>query len=134
MASSSLLSYGFLFFYSGALQSRGVELNPYNRCIANKDINGSQCTIVFHVDNSKIFHKNPEVVDSINKNLSEYFGRVTVSRRKTNNFSGIDVTFIDNRTVNLSMKKQIAKSIEWFGEKVPTRTLTPDAKHYFILN
>ena len=32
----------------------GFVLNPYDKCIANKTINGSQCTIVFYVDDNKI--------------------------------------------------------------------------------
>ena len=32
-------------------------LNPYDECVANKMISGSQATIVWHVDDLKISHK-----------------------------------------------------------------------------
>ena len=32
------------------LVAMGFEINPYDWCVANKDIDGKQCTIVWHVD------------------------------------------------------------------------------------
>ena len=42
--------------YTNTLKDIGFELNPYDLCVANKDINGKQCTIVWHVDDNKISH------------------------------------------------------------------------------
>ena len=38
-------------------------MNPYNPCVWNKMINGKQLTICFHVDDCKILHVSPKVVD-----------------------------------------------------------------------
>ena len=38
---------------SKSLKRRNFVINPYDWCIANKDIKGSQCTIVWHVDDLK---------------------------------------------------------------------------------
>ena len=35
----------------------GFIVNPYDRCVANKMVNGSQCTVLWHVDDLKISHK-----------------------------------------------------------------------------
>jgi hypothetical protein len=35
---------------TGYLQELGFILNPYNNCVANKTINGTQCTVLCHVD------------------------------------------------------------------------------------
>ena len=49
------------------------SLNPYDGCVANKMINGSQCTIMWHVDDLKISHIDPAVVTNIIKQLqAEY--------------------------------------------------------------
>lgn len=40
----------------------------------------------FYVDDNKISHKDPKVVDEIIEQLSEKFGKVTVSRGKKYNF------------------------------------------------
>ena len=41
--------------------SLGFTLHPYDPWIANKTINGSQCTIVWYVDDTKISHIDPAV-------------------------------------------------------------------------
>jgi len=37
----------------------GFRINPYDSCVANKVINGKQCTIGWHVDDLKISHVDP---------------------------------------------------------------------------
>ena len=43
----------------------GFELNPYDVCVADKIINGKQCTIVWHIGNLKISYVSPEVATQI---------------------------------------------------------------------
>jgi hypothetical protein len=43
------------------LVSRGFVINPYDWCVANKMIDGKQCTILWHADDLKISHVNAEV-------------------------------------------------------------------------
>jgi hypothetical protein len=47
------------------LQEWGFKINPYDFCVANKTVDGEQCTIVWHVDDLKILHKDPKVVTTI---------------------------------------------------------------------
>ena len=44
------------------LEAKGFKVNPYDPCVANKMINGSQFTVVWHVDDLKLSHKDPKVV------------------------------------------------------------------------
>jgi hypothetical protein len=39
------------------LEDSGFIFNPYNPCVANKKVLGSQQTILFHVDDLKSSHK-----------------------------------------------------------------------------
>ena len=48
-----------------SLKSKGFRLNPYDLCVANKQVKGEQLTVCFHVDNCKISHGNSKVVDKI---------------------------------------------------------------------
>jgi hypothetical protein len=48
-----------------SLKSKGFKLNPYDPCVANKQVNGEQLTVCFHVDNCKILHLTPKVVDKM---------------------------------------------------------------------
>jgi hypothetical protein len=55
-----------LLFYKKfvkSLKSNGFRLNPYDPCMANKQVKGEQWTVCFHVDDCKILHIIPEVVD-----------------------------------------------------------------------
>ena len=38
------------------------KINPYDPCIANKIVKGKQLTLVWHVDDIKVSHVNPNVV------------------------------------------------------------------------
>ena len=35
------------------LKADGFEINKYDPCIANKIVNGKQCTVCWHVDDTK---------------------------------------------------------------------------------
>ena len=53
----------------------GFELHTNDKCVANKKINGKQCTIIWHVDNLKISHAEKKVVDGIIARLNSKFGK-----------------------------------------------------------
>ena len=44
------------------LKEMGFEINPYDTSVANKMINGKQCTIVWYVDDLKVSHVDKKVV------------------------------------------------------------------------
>jgi len=53
----------------------GFRLNEYDKCVANKTINGKQCNIIWHVDDLKISHIDPKVVNNFIKKLEDKFGQ-----------------------------------------------------------
>ena len=73
---SALLLYQL---FNSKLRDFGFELNPYDSCVANKTINGKQCTIVWYVDDMKILHVDPTVVTSVIDKLEQFFGTMTVT-------------------------------------------------------
>lgn len=58
--------------YKETLENEGFVLNPYEMCIANKEIDGHQCTVAWYVDDNEISHKNENVVTDI-LNMIEIF-------------------------------------------------------------
>ena len=59
--------------------------------MANKDIEGKQCTILWHVDDLKISNVDKIVVEDILKKLNKKFGQespLTTSRRKVLDYLG----------------------------------------------
>ena len=74
----------------------GFERNPYDWCVVNKVINGSHCTIVWHVDYLMISHKDPNVVTEIVQRLSDKYGvmmPLTVNRGKVHEYLGMNFNF-----------------------------------------
>jgi hypothetical protein len=51
--------------FVNTLKDLGFKLNPYDACVANKTIQGTQCTIVWYVDHNTISHINPKAVSDI---------------------------------------------------------------------
>ena len=67
-----------LLFYKkliNILQDCVFELNPYEWHYANKSIYGNQCTIVWHVDDLKISHVDPNVVTAIIADIQKEYGK-----------------------------------------------------------
>ena len=67
------------------LKEWGFKINEYDQCVANKTINGSQCTVVWNVDDLKISHIDKKVVEDIIGLLNEKFGKeslLTTTRGK----------------------------------------------------
>ena len=125
---SALLWYNL---YSSTLQKMGFVLNPYDLCVANNMIDGSQCTIAFYVDDNKISHKNPAVVKKVIKEIESHFGKMTVDEGKNFNFLGMNITMRDDKKVEIEMKGQIREAIAWFGKPISEKPLTPANKNLF---
>ena len=79
--------------------------------MANKTINGKQCTIVWNVDDLKISHESANVVTSIINKLDKKYGqeivdgeraKLSITRGKIHDYLGIAST-----TRNLVQSKSI---------------------------
>lgn len=66
--------------FHDTLKQIGFVINHYNPCVANCMIEGSQCTITWYIDDTKISHINPDVVTKIIDTLKKHFGKMTVTR------------------------------------------------------
>jgi Reverse transcriptase (RNA-dependent DNA polymerase) len=89
---------------SAKLESWGFVANPYDSCIINKIINGTQCTILWHVDNLKISHIDPNVVISVINQLLDEFCKealLTVNRGKTHEYLGMTLDYMLPRKVQI---------------------------------
>ena len=91
---SALLWYNL---YYTTLVDMGFKLNPYDLCVANKIINGNQCTVDFYVDDNKISHKDPKVVKNVIKGIEKHFGKLTVEEGPNFNFLGMNISIKDKK-------------------------------------
>ena len=96
---------------SGLLtQKWGFTLNPYDSCVANKTINGKQCTVVWHVDDLKISHVDPDVVSQVISDLNSEFGDrdpLTVTRGKVHEYLGMTLDFSNPGELIVNMEDYI---------------------------
>jgi len=70
----------------------GFEINPYDPCVANKEVDGTQMTVLWHVDDLKISHINSKHVDEFIKWIKMTYGKigdVTTTCGKVHNHLGI---------------------------------------------
>jgi hypothetical protein len=128
---SALLWYNL---YSTTLKDLGFIINPYDRCVANKMINGKQCTIVWYVDDNKISHVDKNVVTDILEKLKGHFGNITVSRGKRHNFLGTDIYIRDDGLIEMSMSSHIQDAIDSFGSLCGYKVTSPAAAHLWDVN
>jgi hypothetical protein len=70
--------------------------NLYDPCVANKKVQGSQQTILFHVDDLKLSHKMKSVNDRFEKWLNSKYGnhgQLTATRGKVHNYLGMELDY-----------------------------------------
>ena len=116
--------------YSSTLMKLGFKINPYDRCVANKQINGSQCTVVFYVDDNKISHKDPAVVTSVLDEISAHFGDLTITRGTKHDFLGMNIELKEGK-VHIDMKEQVAEAIEWGKSQGGCKPANPASVNLF---
>lgn len=131
MIESALLWYQL---FSSVLQDIGFEINPYDPCVANMNINGSQCTIAWYVDDNMISHVEEKVVEDILSKIESKFPGLTVTRGKVHTFIGMKMTFRDDGKLEIDLSDYISEAIEEFGDKLGSTVASPAGKWLFDVN
>ena len=109
----------------------GFELNKVDPCVANKNINGKQCTITWCVDDNKISHTDPSVVTNILSKMEKLYPGLTVSRGKKHKLLGMNIEFCDNVSLKIDINEYVREAIEDFGEDVRKKVSSPAAHGLF---
>jgi hypothetical protein len=121
-------------FFSGTLKEMGFVLNPYDPCVANKMIEGKQYTVVWYVDDNKVSHVSPKVVDKVLAQIERKFGKMTTTRGTTHSFLGMTINFRKDKTVNIGMKEYIKEAIAEFNGDITKSAATPARSDLFLCN
>ena len=119
--------------FSTTLKEMGFELNPYDPCVANKMINGRQCTVTWYVDDLKASHVEEKVIEDVVAAIEAKFGKMSVCRGKEHTYLGMKITINDNGTVSIIMPQYIDEAIDMFGENVTQGASTPARKGLFTI-
>ena len=116
--------------YSSTLLEMGFVINPYDLCVANANLEGHQCTICWYVDDNKISHKDPKVIERVIKRIEEKFGTMSKTMEEEHDFLGMHIKY-KNKKVEVTMKKHILKAINDFMDDITRNAATP-AKTYLF--
>jgi hypothetical protein len=117
--------------FTSTLQEMGFILNPYDSCIANKMINGKQCTICWFVDDLKVSHEQCSVVDNIIAAIEEKYGNIVVTHGNKHKYVGMDIEFTNDGEAKILMTDYIKEAIEAFPEDCTKPVNTPASQYLF---
>ena len=109
----------------------GFVPNKCDDCVVNKMINGSQMTVVWHVDDLKVSHVDAKEVGKFIHQMEEAFGKetpISVSRGKTHKYLGMSLDFGNKGEVRINMEHYIDMMHlrKWMEFQVPLR------RHIFL--
>ena len=127
-----LLQSALLFYQKlrQELEDYGFEINPYDPCVANKIINGSQMTVMWHANDLKVSHNDYHEVTKFLMYLGDLYGNhITVNRGDVHDYLGMDLDYSQKNKLYVSMIKYLKKVFTVFPEKITTAAATPASDH-----
>lgn len=119
------------------LMAWGFVFNPYDQCVMNKDINVSQCTILWHVDDLKVSHMDAQVVTDVLALLEKEYGDaspLSITRGKHHDYLGMHLDFSQDGKVKISMTQYIMDMLNDLPAEMNGEATTPAANHLFTVN
>jgi hypothetical protein len=122
---------------SGKLVKWGFTINPYDWCVANKMIDGKQCTIIWHVNDLKISHMDPEVNTTVIGMIEAEFGKeapLTITRGRIHEYLGMTLDYTKKGKVKIKMLDYVRKMLAELPEDWEGEALTPAANHLFTVD
>jgi hypothetical protein len=116
----------------------GFKFNPYDPCVANRQVNGKQHTIRYHVDDLMSSHVNPSVNDKFENWLNKKYGnhgKVKATRGKKHDFLGMNFDFSEKGKVKIDMIKYVEDMIDDFSVKFKPsdKATTPAGEDLFAV-
>ena len=105
------------------IKSIGFVVNPYDPCVANHMIEGSQQTVTWHVDDLKSSHKKTKVNDDFTewltkKYASDSIGKLKVVRGKCHDYLAMVLDYNEPGVVKVDMVDYIKNMVKDFPEEL----------------
>ena len=120
------------------IDTLGFQVNPYDHCVVNKDIDGSQCTIGWHVDDIKISHKNQQVVNKILEAMNAEYDKetpLTITCGPMHEYLGMEIDFSQAGEVKFLMPQYIDRLVAEIPADLSSGMATmPAVNHLFQVN
>ena len=119
------------------LEKVGFVVNPYDPCVANKVVDGSQMTVVWHVDDLKILHVKKKCVDNFidwaKSMYEDKVGKVKASCGKQHDYLGMEMDFLQPGSVRVKMERYVREMVATFPDQseVQKEVVSPAADNLF---
>ena len=114
------------------LREMGFEINPYDPCVANKMINGTQMTIRWHVDDLMISHVSQDEIMKIVQGIKVIYGEnLTEAVGTVHDYLGMTIDYSFTREARVNMWDYLGKVIKEFPEEIIGTCVTPASDHLF---
>lgn len=98
------------------------------------NIEGAQCTILWHVDDLKISHRDESVIKEILCWLEKTYGKIRTTRGKQHTYVGMDLDFSNEGKVEVTMIEYLNETLEDFPEEIVGTGSTPVSLFLFTVN
>ena len=108
--------------------------NPYDPCVANRIVKGSQQTVRFHVDDLKSSHLSPQLNDLFLVWLNKLYGshgEVTATRGHFHDHLGMRFDYSVPGRVTIDMVDYMTKLVDDFPYDVSKVVPTPAVENVF---
>jgi hypothetical protein len=129
MMKSALLLYRKLV---SELQEMGFEINPYDPCVANKTVNGTQMTIRWHVDDLMISHLSQDEIMKVVQGIKDIYGEILSETVGTmHDYLGMTFDYSFTKEVRINMWDYIRKVIKEFPKEITGVCAAPASDHLF---
>ena len=116
------------------LKELGYVVNLHDMCVLNKTMSdGSQCTVVIHVDDLMVTCKDDVVMETALEEIESTFGEVTIQRGNVLNYLGMTFDFSEKGKVKVTMEGFIEEMMVDVGDKFDGECETPARKEIFIV-
>ena len=133
------LSASMLFWkdLTAHLLEDGFVPNAYDSCVVNKVVNGTQCTVLWHVDDLKISHVDISVCEKVVDVLNERYGEetpLTVTRGDLHDYLGMTLDFSTDGKVSIRMEDYVENMLADLPISIDGTAVTPAGEHLFKVN
>ena len=119
------------------LKEWGFTMNPYESCVANKIVDGSQITVAWHVDDLKVSHKKNMALEDFAKLLNNEFGNETpiaASYGKQHEYLGMTLDYSKPGEVKILMSDYIKLILQDAPDDMSGTAVTPVGHCLFKVN
>lgn len=122
---------------SAKLREWGFTMNPYDSCVANKIVDGTQMTVAWHVDDLKVSHKKITAIREFAGQLNDEFGKetpITESYGKKHEYLGMTLDYSTPGEVKIIMSDYIKVILNDAPEDMRGQAATPASNCLFKVN